>query len=444
VNKKLTSIGLLLILSMILSACSAKNASSDPVTSFREVTQSTLGPNSGKTPPVVPGFDGETISVGVVAPLSGLAGLLGQVLLDGAQTYWDEKNAQGGVAGKYKVDFLTKDSSSSEGYNKALAIQGYKELQPKVVAFQQVLGNDVVTALKKRQFEDKQIIMPSTLSSSWVRDPLTLSIANTYQTQAINGISYYVENSDKQDPNICTLSLDDSYGEEGLEGVEFASEKLGFEIKAKEQFTTLAPISVQVDKLIEAKCDAVFVSATAIDIPSVLSAFAENKSTATLIGLSGIWVPLIDVRLSEESRDYATNHLWVVSAGAKWGDESVPGMAKMMKAITTLRPKQTSNSFFMYGYAQAWALDQLLEKAVQNGDLTSAGVARALSNVGTFDFQGLLPSYKYGPNTSTRVVPPENTIFKYTRDDPSKLTPISEDAIDYKSEFVSKFKYPNK
>ena len=48
-------------------------------------------------------------------------------------------------------------------------------------------------------------------------------------------------------------------------------------------------------------------------------------------------------------------------------------------------------------------MDQILEEAVKNGDLSPAGVAKALSNINTFDFEGLIPSYEYGPNTSSRV-----------------------------------------
>lgn len=425
---------------LVFVACSSGDQGKSP-RSFKEVTESTLGKNHSKAPSVAPGFDGETISLGVVSPLSGLAGFLGSVVNNGAKTYWDAKNALGGVGGKYHVELITKDSASSSGYDKTLSIQAYKELEPKVVAFQQVLGTDVVLALKDQQFKDEKIIMPATLSGAWVRDPLTVSIANTYQYQAINGVGYYFHSTKNTKARICSLALDDSYGEDGVEGVEFITKKLGLNFAAQEQFTAASPVSSQVDNLVSAKCDAVVVVATAIDIASVLSAFAERSADIQLIGLAAAWIPEANIRLTPTSREYAADHLWIVSAGAKWGDESVEGVAKMMKDIKTFRPEQTSNPFFMYGYTQAWAMDQILEKALENGDLSTQGVSRALANVGTFDFQGLLPSYEYGPNTKTRVVPPENTVFKYYPSDPSKLTPVADDAVDFASEYTSQFIY---
>ncbi|HQZ14819.1 MAG TPA: hypothetical protein PLT55_03160, partial [Acidimicrobiia bacterium] len=105
------------------------------------------------------------------------------------------------------------------------------------------------------------------------------------------------------------------------------------------------------------------------------------------------------------------------------------------------KPDQVSNPFFLYGYSQAWAMDLVLEQAYKNGDLSSKGVLKALANVGTFDFEGLLPTYKFGANTKSRVVPNANTIFKYVAKDPSKLTPVSDDSIDFASKFSKDYEY---
>jgi ABC-type branched-subunit amino acid transport system substrate-binding protein len=429
-----------IVLTLITVACGSSDDEKSSAT-FEEVTASTRGPNYGKTPEVAPGFDGETISLGVITPLSGLAGFLGKAIRDGAQTYWDAKNESGGVAGKYKVEFIEKDSGSNNSYDKTLSIQAYDDIAPDVVAFQQILGTDVVLSLEDKQLEDKKVIAPATLSGEWVRDPLTMSVANAYQTQAINGVAYFAATSGESDPTICSLALDDSFGEDGVEGVTFITDKLDLNYKTQEKFTALAPISSQVDNLISSECDAVVLVATAVDVAGVMSTFAEKNADMTIIGLAPLWIPEANIRMTTTSRAYAQDHLWVVSAGAEWGDTSVSGMALMMDAIKEHRPQQQSNPFFLYGFAQGWAMDQLLTKAVENGDLSSAGVAAALANVGTFDFEGLLPSYEYGPNTKTRIVPDENTIYKYESSDPSKLRPISDDSINFTSEFTSEFVY---
>src|ERR671925_806749 len=53
----------------------------------------------------VPGFDGTTIKLGVLTPLSGpVAAPIGLPLTAGGDVYWQRVNAAGGVAGKYKVE----------------------------------------------------------------------------------------------------------------------------------------------------------------------------------------------------------------------------------------------------------------------------------------------------------------------------------------------------
>ncbi len=425
---------------MAVSACSQAKTKPEKAT-FEEVTTSTTGPNFGNEPPVAPGFDGNTISLGVITPLSGLPGFLGNAITDGAQTYWDSKNETGGVGSKYKVELKKEDSSKNGTYDKTLSIKAYNKLSNEVVAFQSILGSDVVLALKDKQIKDSMLIAPATLSGSWVNNPLVLPVANPYQTQAINGIQYFVDNYKGLSPKICTLALDDTFGDDGVKGVEFIVDKLKLVVASKQQFTTNSPISSQVDALIKDKCNAVVVVATAVDVGSIVGAFAQKNADVMLIGLSPLWIPQANLRMTSQARTYAQDHLWIVSAGAKWGDTNTAGMVKMLDSIAAHKPDQLSNPFFMYGYVQAWAMDMVLEQAYKNGDLSSRGVLRALANVGTFDFEGLLPTYEFGANTSTRVVPSQNTIFKYDVNDPSKLTPVSDEAVNFTSKFAKDYEY---
>src|SRR3954451_3813682 len=65
---------------------------------------------AGGAPAVVPGFDGKTIKLGVVTPLTGPVAVIGLPLTTGNEVYWDRVNAAGGVGGKYKVELVQEDS----------------------------------------------------------------------------------------------------------------------------------------------------------------------------------------------------------------------------------------------------------------------------------------------------------------------------------------------
>ena len=57
----------------------------------------------GGAPASGPGFDGKTIKLGVLTPLSGPVAVIGNPLTAGNQVYFDYVNSKGGIAGKYKV-----------------------------------------------------------------------------------------------------------------------------------------------------------------------------------------------------------------------------------------------------------------------------------------------------------------------------------------------------
>jgi ABC-type branched-subunit amino acid transport system substrate-binding protein len=62
--------------------------------------------HGAKAPPTVPGFDGKTIRLGVITPLSGIASVIGKPLTNGNLVYWQSVNAKGGVGGKYRVELV--------------------------------------------------------------------------------------------------------------------------------------------------------------------------------------------------------------------------------------------------------------------------------------------------------------------------------------------------
>ncbi len=92
------------------------------------------------------------------------------------------------------------------------------------------------------------------------------------------------------------------------------------------------------------------------------------------------------------------------------------GMKNMLDDVARLKPDQQPDYYFAFGYNQANAVVQVLENAVAAGDLSHAGVQRAMEGVGTLRFDGLTGDYAYG-KAAERVFPLETTLFKV---DPAK------------------------
>jgi ABC-type branched-subunit amino acid transport system substrate-binding protein len=383
------------------------------------------GGHTGKTPPDVPGFDGKNIKLGVLTPESGLAAVVGRPLTNGNRVYWQAKNAQGGVAGKYPVELSVEDSK----YQVADALQGYDKIKSDVVAFQQILGTQIVKSVLTRLKAEKGYGGPATLDSLWVKEKNLMPIAAPYQVESANVLDWYQKNGGKG-KKICAMAQDDEYGAAGLDGATQASKTLKFKVSKTVRFATTSDVSAQVGELADANCEAVLLVSLPNDTASIVTKMIGRNFTPQVLGLGPTW--LTGFESDPNNGAFYQEHFIWVGEGPSWGDQSVPGMAKMIRDVQQFSPDQKPDQYFAFGYAQAWAMDQILEKAVKNGDLSKAGITKANNQVGTLKFDGLVGDYKYGKSAKDRNPPRASTVAKIAAGVPIGLqaveTNVSSDA----------------
>ena len=177
------------------------------------------GEGDGASLKAGPGFDGKTIKLGVLTPLSGPVAVIGLPLTAGNQVYFDYVNSQGGIAGKYQVELVQEDTQ----YSPPKTVQQYNKVKSDVVAFTQVLGTAPTLAVLPQLRQDGMIAAPASLDALWVREENLLPVGGPYQIQAINALDYYVNQADGKGKNVCSFIQDDAYGEAGQAGVDFAA-----------------------------------------------------------------------------------------------------------------------------------------------------------------------------------------------------------------------------
>jgi ABC-type branched-subunit amino acid transport system substrate-binding protein len=372
--------------------------------------------SGAKAPPPGPGFDGKTIKLGVITPLSGIASVIGKPLTNGNKVYWDSVNAKGGVGGKYKVQLTEQDSQ----YDVATALQGYDQIKGDVVAFQQVLGTQIQQAVLQRLKADQLTAAPATLDSLWVKVPQLVPIGAPYQVEAANGFDYYINKGGGKGKKICALVQDDLYGAAGLQGLSAAAKQLKFTVAVTQKFSaTATDVSAQVGALADAKCDAVFLASLPNLTGSIITKMIGRSFSPQILALAPSW--LAGFESSADQGPFYSAHFWLLSEGPNWGDATVPGMKKMVDDVAQFAPDQKPDQYFAFGYAQSWAMDQVLEVAVKNGDLSKAGIQKAVKQVGTLKFQGLIGDYTYGSSAGSRNPPRDTTIFKVVNGKPVGL-----------------------
>lgn len=384
----------------------------------------------GGAPANAPGFDGKTIKVGALSPLSGPVAVIGTPLTNGNKVFFEALNAKGGIAGKYPVEVVEEDTQ----YKPDVAVQKYNRLKGDVTGFTQILGTPTVLAVLPQLKRDKIIGAPASLDAFWVREPNLLPVGAPYQSQAINGIDYFIKNGG-EGKKICALSQDDAYGEAGKEGVDFAAEKLGFEVASAQKFKAGdKDVTGQIQALDKAKCDAVFLTSLPSDSGTIWGTAAKLGFAPRWIGQSPSW---IDELGASPLKDYLAKTTWIVAEGTEWGDESVPGMKQMVADVEKFDKSQDPDYYFAFGYVQGKGMAAVLEKAVELGDLSHEGLLKATEQLGEVGYDGLFGDYGYGA-PEARKPPTTNTIFEVDAEKPYALGALEKN---YESDAVGQFEY---
>lgn len=433
---------LVLLLALALAAAACGGSSDDDNAGATDSSSSDDGGDDGGAPggdpEPVAGFDGTTITLGVITPTSGTVALIGNPLTAGNQAYFDALNEEeGGVAGKYKVQLQVRDS----GYDPTKALQEYAAIKGDIVMLVQLLGTPIVNAVLEQLESDGIMASPASLDSFWVREPNLLPLGGPYQIQAINALDWYVAENGT-DKVLCSLIQDDPYGEAGQEGLDFAAEQLGVEIAVTAKFPappapqTPETFTAPIGQLSGGGCDMVFLVATPSSTGAALGVAAAGGFAPQWIGQSPSWIGVLG---ASELAPYLQANFLVASEGVNYGDESVPGMAELVRIKDTYAPDQQPDVYFNFGYIQAKVVHALLEKAVENGDLSHEGILAASEELGTVSFDDLSGDYVYG-TAEERVPPTKSSIFKVDPESPTGLS-LVDGARDIEAPFAKDFEF---
>jgi ABC-type branched-subunit amino acid transport system substrate-binding protein len=399
----------LLALSLLAAACGG-NGSDDSKDS------ASGGSNAGKPPAPTAGFDGTTIRLGAISPQTGIAAALGKPLTNGNDVFFKALNAKGGIGGKYEVVLDPRDSQ----YASQTAIQQYNASKGNVVGYVQILGTNIVQAVLPLLRSDNIVAGPATLDSIWIPEQQLMALGAPYQVQAVNGMDWWINQEGHKDSKVCLLRQDDPYGDAGKEGLQFAADQLDFNITKEAVYAvTDTDWSAQVNQLKAAGCEVVNLVGLPNATLGIMSAAEQAGFAPQWIGQGPNWIGLL------AANPYAQKHLAIVTEGPQWGDESSPGMKQMLADAKQYAPDQAPDIYFLFGYAQAWSMAQILEKAVANGDLSRKGIVEAMNSVGTIKTGGLLGDYEYGP-PAKRTFPRAGRIYTVDTGTPGGLKAATE------------------
>ena len=358
-----------------------------------------------------PGFDGKTLRIGILSTtVHPIWGTIGKALKAGLEARVATINRRGGIGGRYRIELVFAETNYDPGQT-ATQLNATKDV---VAGYAQILGTPNVEAVEPILKQFQLVASPASQEARWATSPNLLPIGNNYQVQAINGISYFLEQSAITNsgtrPRVCAASVATSYGEAGNEGFRFAQERLGFDagpvvsIGATE--TSMATYSAQ---LRNAGCAAVMVT---VGPAQTLGLVVSGRQQ----GFSPRWI-IMGASFSEKIIVPLTGPLfeqgaWVVGDGTQWGDASVIGMPTVRNELIAADHRfwtENPDVGLTYGYVQGRVIEAVLEKAVALGDLSHQGLLNASRQIGVVDTLGLTSPIDY--SQAARLANGRTTIF---------------------------------
>lgn len=377
-----------------------------------------LPAHAQEEPKPVPGFDGKTIRLGVIQPLTGPAAVLGQPVVAGVRTWFESiNNEKGGLGGKYKVALVIEDHQNLQ----PATVQAYNKIKNDVVMIAQLFGTHTTLAVLPQINDDKMLVGAGGYDYVFFKERQLLPVGAPYQIMAINAVSHLWKEGEQAGKTLCGLIRDDPYGEAGLEGVEFAAKNLGITIGPVVRFSIAdQDFSGQLAQLKAANCEVVYITTIPPQWVRVVGNAARINFAPLWIGQFPTWSGML---VDSPAYDYMEKNLLIASEGPEWGDASVPGMARLVELQQKYAPNAHPDFFFTIGYKAAQAATRVLEAAIDAGDLSHAGLAKAFESIPQMSFDGITGEHIFGPAEQRRP-PLTSSLFKVNREKPYGLEAV--------------------
>lgn len=373
-----------------------------------------------------PGVDttAKTITLGLLTPTSGpVSAPVGIPIADGVKTFFQHVNQDlGGIDG-YQIKFVEKDTQ----YDPQQSVVQYNAIHNDVAMIADSLGTATTFALKDLSTQDNMLINAATLSSALAREKLLILSGTPYRLQAENAFDYVVNKVGDKNPKVAIIYQDDDYGQDGLTGYKEAVSAYNLVDGGQVPVAaTATSFTAEAAKLKASGAKYVFMT-------TLPTATATIIGTAHALGYDPQWIlqspAYSKLLLGSPVAPLLDGHVWIVNQGAAWGDTSVPGMKEMLDAIAKYKPDQQPDGYFEYGYTISKVTYAIIKKALDDKDITRAGLVHAYNTVGTIDLGGLYPSLDYGNNPTVRVPSRDSIIYVIDKTALATVRPLSDDFI---------------
>ncbi|GGJ65646.1 ABC transporter substrate-binding protein [Streptomyces brasiliensis] len=365
------------------------------------------------------GVKDKELTIGVVSDLSGPFSAQGQSMVAGNQIYFNERNTGDKICG-YTVKLDVQD----HGYDVQKAQTAFNGMEPKVLAVTQLLGSPQIGALAPAMTNSET----TTILSGWSSAGLASAdqpnnayyavVGTTLPVAVIDGLSYLAQQGAIKDGNpIGHIHLTGDMGDNALKGSKAYAKKHNLKLTDIEVTGQEVDLTSQLAKLKRAGVKAVLVTAPPKTTGQLAAAMQAARMDLPILASAPAYSPTL-VDASSPTKDFIERHLLATTPLVPFGDDTETS-AKVAKEFDEgkksglIAGSAVANQEVNYGYAMSVVLGDALDAACKAGDLTRAGLHKAL---GTLDHvtTGVTVDLDYTdrsrtPSTKAYIVKPDGS-----------------------------------
>lgn len=329
-----------------------------------------------------PGVSDDTITLGSLSTLTGSFAAGAKQQLAGAQLYWKEVNADGGVCDGRSVELEVRDNA----YDPQKTVTAYSDISSDVLAIQLITGTATTQAIVPTMEQDQVSAIPMSWSPDLLDNESLLIPGTTYDLDMVNAVDYLLEQGDlKSGDTIGYLYFDGDFGGAGLDGAQRAADENGLKVQAIQVDPTVTDLSSQVRSLADADVKAILMSTNPTLMANAAAESDTNGLDVPIVVPTPTFVPEV---LDSPAAKQIADRVMVVSPYNAWTADT-PGAKDLRTAFSSGDSDGNPQQFFIAGYAAAQLMHDALERTCSDGDLTRESLKQAFADVEEFKQDGL-------------------------------------------------------
>jgi ABC-type branched-subunit amino acid transport system substrate-binding protein len=263
---------------------------------------------------------------------------------------------------------------------------------------QQTIGSPINAALGQSYQSDTMVNFPSAWGESLTKIPGTGVLGATYDVEISNGYDYLFKQGLLHDGDtVGHIYFEGEYGETGLAGTKAVAAKKNLKVIPAQIKSTDQDMSAQVSQFKAAGVKLIALTVAPTQTASVAAAAQAQGLNVPILGSNPVYAPGL---LQGPTAQWLKDHLYVPAPLATF-----QGHEQILNAYKAAYPDVSAPSAggVLLGWGMSQVMNEVLDTACKNGDLTRKGVLDAFNGLKNVDTGGVIvpiTGFKLGQSPS--------------------------------------------